>query len=306
MSSYPKIEPDFIQRLVSRALDEDSAIEPRLPSLFEPASASWVDTDWQDMSAQVADEAAEGDAGDNRLETGRHRGEVAPVPTGGDDNLPQTTSPRDVALTAAAPAPELRPIAPGDVDGEAHPSATVTPPHQLVAAARARAAPNVRSMQAKSAKRPAPNLPDVPIRGLRPLVGEERAVARRPSTADPDQPVAAPSLTARRSSFADMDDPANFPVSTGRGGARGALVPSSTAAAQRIAVALPGVPYRPGRNEALIEHADDSAAPTVNVTIGRVEVRALPAATTVKPRNERRGPQPMTLDDYLKQRRGDR
>jgi hypothetical protein len=43
----------------------------------------------------------------------------------------------------------------------------------------------------------------------------------------------------------------------------------------------------------------------VNVTIGRVEVRAVsPPAAAARARSENRAP--MSLDDYLKRRRGDR
>jgi hypothetical protein len=45
---------------------------------------------------------------------------------------------------------------------------------------------------------------------------------------------------------------------------------------------------------------------TVNVTIGRVEVRAVQASTSPAKQTRARGPQPLALDDYLRQRGGAR
>jgi hypothetical protein len=42
-------------------------------------------------------------------------------------------------------------------------------------------------------------------------------------------------------------------------------------------------------------------APTIQVTIGRIEVRATPAATP-RPQAARSAPSVMSLDDYLNQR----
>ena len=49
----------------------------------------------------------------------------------------------------------------------------------------------------------------------------------------------------------------------------------------------------------------EQSVPVINVTIGRVEVRAVqpPAG---KPRSEPSRPKPLSLDDYLKQRGGNR
>lgn len=49
----------------------------------------------------------------------------------------------------------------------------------------------------------------------------------------------------------------------------------------------------------------EQSAPVINVTIGRVEVRAVHAPAG-KPRNEPSRPKPLSLDDYLKQRGGNR
>lgn len=90
-------------------------------------------------------------------------------------------------------------------------------------------------------------------------------------------------------------------------GTDGALVPFSPAAQQRIVVAPPSAPNRPMRDPAPIDQPAAPALPIVNVTIGRLEVRAVPpAAAPAKPRSERGGLQPMTLDEYLRQQQGKR
>jgi hypothetical protein len=71
---------------------------------------------------------------------------------------------------------------------------------------------------------------------------------------------------------------------------------------QRIVVEPATAPHRPA-GEPLPVAADQ--APVINVTIGRVEVRAVPTPSSPAPRRpEARGPRPMTLDEYLKQRGG--
>jgi hypothetical protein len=60
---------------------------------------------------------------------------------------------------------------------------------------------------------------------------------------------------------------------------------------------------RPGPNAAQL--ADPESEPTINITIGRVDVRAVYPQPQPQP-SRRSVPAPMPLDDYLKQRRGGR
>jgi hypothetical protein len=143
---------------------------------------------------------------------------------------------------------------------------------------------------------------DVVIRELHPPAGDVTPFEGRRLITGSDHQQESP-LRAVSHDRSGMDERTNPPVRTDLDDTRGTLVPVSTAAAQRIVIA-PQAPYRPPRDEAPAGQAD--AAPVVNVTIGRLEVRAMPAAATAKPRSERRGAQPMTLDDYFKQRRGER
>jgi len=273
----PKAEPDFLQRLVSRALEDDSAIEPRLPSLFEPPSVSSLDPGaaWQDESAYVAERAVEGRVGDGDVEVGQAK--TGPTPGPGHD-----------VLNAAATAMRVEPMPLAEQPG---------PPQPMPLSSQAAAA-----VRRRSAEHLAPKAVDVVVRELHPPAGDATPFeGRRLITGSDHREESPPRASSRDRS--GRDERANPPVRTDLDDTRGTLVPVSTAAAQRIVVA-PQAPYRPPRDEALAGPAD--AAPVVNVTIGRLEVRAMPAAATAKPRSERRGAQPMTLDDYFKQRRGER
>jgi hypothetical protein len=79
------------------------------------------------------------------------------------------------------------------------------------------------------------------------------------------------------------------------------LVPDGGVTVERIVVTQPGSPRQRPPDDHRDNDLQGSAAPTVNITIGRVEVRAV-AAPPPRPRAEVRAPQPLGLDDYLKRR----
>jgi hypothetical protein len=81
--------------------------------------------------------------------------------------------------------------------------------------------------------------------------------------------------------------------------ARARLVPNGGIAVERIFVTPPGASRQ--RDDRPHNDLQESAVPTVNITIGRVEVRAV-SAPAPKQRAEPRGSQPLGLDDYLKRR----
>jgi hypothetical protein len=80
---------------------------------------------------------------------------------------------------------------------------------------------------------------------------------------------------------------------------------SQVPVAQRVVVEPPTVRHRPEPapfNAAFVTHDPE---PVVNVTIGRIEVRAVPPQPgATRPRSQ--GPTPLSLEDYLKQRGGER
>ena len=89
--------------------------------------------------------------------------------------------------------------------------------------------------------------------------------------------------------------------------ASGVLIPKPAAApvpypSQREA---PGTGSATARDLTSAPPTAEQPAPVINVTIGRVEVRAVQASAG-KPRIEASTPKPLSLDDYLKQRGGNR
>jgi hypothetical protein len=300
----PKAEPDFLQCLVSRALEDDSAIEPRLPSLFEPASVSSLDPGvaWQDEPAYVADQAVEGGVGDGDVEAGQPQAKAGPTPSPGHDVLNAAATPGRAEQIPLAEQPNPRPAAARALDA-APPPQPMPSSSQATAATRRRSSPAARSETAASAELLPPKAVDVVIRELHAPAGDVTPFEGRRLIIDSGHREESPPQAASRDRCG-MDERTNPPERTDLDDMRGTLVPVSTAAALHIVVAPQAAPYRPPPNEAPAGQAD--AAPVVNVTIGRLEVRAMPAAATAKPRSERRGAQPMTLDDYFKQRRGER
>lgn len=302
----PKAEPDFLQRLVSRALEEDSAIEPRLPSLFEPASVSSLDAGvaWQDTPTSVADPAVEIRTNDGEVGAGRPQTKIDPTPRLGHDVLNAAATPWRAEPMSLAKQPDPWPAAARGLDAEPQPQSMPSSP-QRAAAARRRLSPAAWTESAASAEQYPPKVVDVVTRELHPFAGDvPPREGRRPITG-PDHREASPARAASHD-LSGMQERANLRARTDLDDTRGTLVPVSTAAAQRIVVAPQAALYRPPPDEAPVEQADASAAPIVNVTIGRLEVRALPTGAPAKPRSERRGAQPMSLDDYFKQRRGER
>jgi hypothetical protein len=83
----------------------------------------------------------------------------------------------------------------------------------------------------------------------------------------------------------------------------GTLVPSPEPAVRRVVVEAQTTSRRPMPEQARIETLASEATRIVNVTIGRVEVRAVQPAPA--PRGaDAKGPRPMSLGEYLKRRGG--
>jgi hypothetical protein len=85
------------------------------------------------------------------------------------------------------------------------------------------------------------------------------------------------------------------------------LIPAGSALPDPVLSLMP--PASPGRRERRAQsrgQADSPAAPVVNVTIGRVEVRAAPSGPAPAARAAPRPDPPQSLGDYLKRRDGGR
>lgn len=132
--------------------------------------------------------------------------------------------------------------------------------------------------------------------------------AASPARASAAEPAATPSVPARPTASLSPLPPRQVRVAPARQEAArrapvpgGALLPapSPVFATTPAASASPG-PRRTVQAAAHAERAVATTEPVVHVSIGRLEVRAAPAAAA--PPRRREGPRPGSLDDYLRQR----
>jgi hypothetical protein len=240
---------DFIDRLAARAIGGDTALAPRLPSLFEPLSR-----------APLMAMAGEGEA------PARPR-DASPAPAAAPNAVPVPRVPthaRESTEPAAArtvPMPRVPPPAPERVAVDA-PRAPPSPPH-AASPARGKVTDHATAVPtpARATATPSPLSPR-----------QSRVASARPETASTPAPNGA--LL-----------PSPLPVFT----ATSALSTRS----ERTATARTATVRAENR-------AATTSEPVVHVSIGRLEVRAALAVAT--PPRRRDGPQPSSLDDYLRQR----
>ena len=240
---------DFLDRLAARAIGSETALSPRLPSLFEPlqrapimppADAGEVPAHHRDMASAAP---------------------VVPV---------AASSPREPARAA---------------ESMERSAARVVPVDRTAAPAPARAAANLpHEPRPSSPIAPAP-VPSVVERSGTPVAPERQAVGSSP--VQPRQVHVAPARqeTARTPAPGGALLPAPAPVFAAT---RTTPEGSGRTVAARDAAARTG-----GKAAATVE-------PVVHVSIGRLEVRAAPAAAA--PSHRREEPRPSSLDDYLRQR----
>ena len=241
---------DFLDRLAARAIGGETALSPRLPSLFEPL--------------QRAPIMPPADAGEVPA---HHRDMASAAPV--------------VPVAASSPREPAR--AAGSVERSA---ARVVPVDRAAAPAPARAAAN-------SPREPMPSSPMVPApvpsvvveRSGTPVAPERQAIGSSP--VQPRQVHVAPARqeTARTPAPGGALLPAPAPVF--------AAMRTTSAGSGRTVAARAAAARTEGKAAAAVE-------PVVHVSIGRLEVRAAPVAAA--PPRRRDGPQPSSLDDYLRQR----
>ncbi|WP_426688224.1 hypothetical protein [Rhodanobacter ginsengiterrae] len=244
---------DFLDRLAARALGSETALVPRLPSLFEPSQRT-----------SIMPPSDDGEAVPRHRETGS-AATVAPttVPT----RLPQAPVVAMADGSHVAPS-AVEPVAAPPRAVADLPRAAVQP--APIGAAAPTPSPVIgRPVASSTVLRPAEVSAPLPVRSRQTRIAAEPTETVVPS---PQSPPSSGALL-----------PAPTPVF----GAAAAPARSSRSAASRS----PAGPAGAGSS---------SGEPVVHVSIGRLEVRAAPAAAT--PPRRRDGPQPSSLDDYLRQR----
>lgn len=247
---------DFLDRLAARAIGGETAggntaLAPRLPSLFEPLQRAPI--------MPLSD--------DGETSPGHHEA-VSAAPAA--PTIAPMRSPY-APVKATTDAPRVAPVA---VEPEAAPTSTraaASAPRDMMQPSPMAAVPAPSPVIERPVASPTP--PDVlapsPVRPR-----QMRIAVEPPEPVAPSHPPSGILL------------PASTPVF---GAARAANAPgrSNHAAALRTLAA----PAGPG---------NASSEPVVHVSIGRLEVRAGPVPAT--PPRRRDGPQPSSLDDYLRQR----
>jgi hypothetical protein len=256
-------KPDLFERLIDKAFGTNGGIAPRLPSLFEPTA--------QPALGSIIMEEAEHDATTTAT---ADRSDEAPVPTAPSRMIgPDRGPPRDIAGRPAAnePAPAASPVPTifADVPIDADPVDSALP----------RAATSLIAPDAGDTASDAP---------------PPRAVAVAPFA--PPVPASAPIALAQR-----HDSSVQGGEQADEARAAPQLVPDARVTVERVFAAPSRAAHRRQPDDRHAEPSEPQAAPSVNITIGRVEVRAV-SAPAAKPRAESRGRQPLGLDEYLKRR----
>ena len=307
---------DFLGNLVTKSMGKAEEIRPRLPSLFEPPAAQADRGPAAAGPAAVESPPVQLEAAAQAAPPAKPEQELsAPAARPRMPRAPARPSPRHVAQPAGDSADEPTLAAP-------RPAATA---HQATTPAAETASSAPSPAQARQEIRPAPDLEwppgeseysELPIRrGPGPAMlgptseaaaGQPAEPARsmtltlpsthpvppgtpgpplRPAREAPCKEPTAPRRSSRLETGSDgvpaqakarpVPDPAGAPAVV----ARPQVIPASTAGPTPVA----------------------EPAPTVQVTIGRIEVRAMPPLAT-QPKAQRSGPAVMTLDEYLRQR----
>lgn len=281
----------FIDTLVARAMASapPGAVRPMVRSLFEPEAESALAgaPGMEEMSAQTRSEAEQRSAADSSTtrQSAVHSGTGLPHAQRAMQLGAEAERTVHLDRQAALPVP------PAPIEQAQMPAPTLTPTRH--------AQPARPDEEVARSPRPAPG-PGAPANA---------EMAPRPA------PPAIPGKAMPRSDrTAVMGPPApdNSSVSSGKMPSQAAVAAPTSRTASLQPAPLPPppaaprlvIPPAPKRlPEARSERQDHSgnAAPPVHVSIGRIEIRAT-APPRAPVRKESSAPQPLGLDDYLRQR----
>lgn len=263
----------FLSHLAARAAQGAGAVQPRLPALFEPPPASPV---FGDLSTPGRREP-------------RDEERPAESPAAGVPETPRRRAPAPPPAVSLAPRDEPAGTAPPRAERRrsAPPPETAEPEPALFSRPVARPDRTVVAMPRPAAERPAPPAPPAPgPHGVLPAEPPRREQEVRPALTQDVRSATEPSRPSPPAPPSPVTPlPAPAPVLARP--AVTALAPRREPPAQRLEASEP--------------------APVIRVTIGRIEVRAMPPAAAssapAAPAETRRGSGP-SLEDYLQRRSG--
>lgn len=293
---------DYLGNLAAKVLHQTESVQPRLASHFEPLPGTGGAMPGEVFGLEAAreDPFAEETVATPTGMLGRssHRAHVAFSPGDGQQmtrdtgaaasrQTPQTVvQPRSPAVAAQANEQETQPV-------RRAPSPAFEPPQSLPAA-MPDAPPETTPYVARGAWHPSRMEPpefswiDDETGVTRPL-GDREPSAQPTPNHDRQVHVDEPVVTRQGATPRPITTSAPIP-----------LTPAPVVAQPQI------TSFREPPGPVSIEHAMAAdAGPTIRVSIGRVEVRAImpPAPSAPRTKPERRGPT-LSLDEYLQQRHG--
>ena len=332
MNGSPRVSvhaPDFLERQIEKSIGGGSGLRPRLPSLFEPTQEKGINlsTFVRDPESRIAVEA---EIADNRPQTRsvlenlphhdvQDRGSTTISTSTMDKPMPSVTEKFAIhthtsisdmsapmpllasSLGATHRVPEWQSdrkafVAPQSRDiNESHQAVVddVRPQETLIPS----------SMRVIAALRPESS--DFNPSGLldshSPVVAEDNL--RGNDAKEMNQPLLNTAYADR-----DQQEPGKLHErkrDLAKANEANKEAPA-TVLAQRIVIAPLTAPHRPAHASLRIEPVPADPTPVINVTIGRIEIRAHTGPASPTQTKENRGPKSMNLDEYLKQRGGKR
>ena len=317
---------DFLSQLTTRNRQTAPAIRPRLAGLFEPlqpAGSGLFPGTPAARHAMPGEFAREEEwFGPMPASAGTSAPVAAPVAAHGlSEPIPASATPPPALRLTQLPVSSANPVVPTSAAVPAGSPPMAVPPDQSLARPLTHRATDGGPVAPPAPVRAAahstaPAAPEPP-RGAPPAAREHTPAAGLPSRT---QPLAAPPGMAdqRQHTIAPTPNaPDRTPALPARPAAPAGPVPAQpaplTPSTQRIMLppprqailAQPQVrPVTAPTPAPRPREPQREAEPTIQVTIGRVEVRAVPAETPVRP--ARPAPLSLSLEDYLRQRNGGR
>jgi hypothetical protein len=310
---------DFLTRTADKALGTGILIRPRVRSVFEPPPQQQQQQQqqriWIGPGPDWPEEAAA------RVETALSRQPHEPPELAGPNGPPPQGSVPVASVRndgpPVAPAAAEEPLATRrrDTAAGAQPARSV----ESAAATLHDGAAAIRSLrpqqQSAATTKSRPDASSRPVARnnqtstdhLAPAVVATPSPAARPDETAPVPPAATnlgppatPALPPRRAQHTAMEEYRRPHPGFADEPAQAVLVPAADA---RVLFVVSSLPHRAQPEAWRGEQPEAPAAPVVNVTIGRVEVRAASAPAPPGLRAAR-GQQPLSLDEYLKRRSG--
>jgi hypothetical protein len=274
---------DYLSNLTNRSFDlseGEQFVQPRLPSRFESTKEIWQVPVDNASHSPLREESGEEQPASPLSMTGARLSRQAPAVESADDPFTATVKASENAPHLPRSHSETPPTTPGDPRGQVRPAASLLHREKRAGAASVRVAeqssPGTRLAREKSTERSR----SMPLPGLK--AGRAAHAQDRPQEAG----VGAETVDVQ-GRVAPIPDSV---ISSGNEG----RVPGEAVLPRMVETLPHPVPTISPAN----------AEPTIQVTIGRIEIRASASTAPKRDRPRPKAPAAMTLNDYLQRRSG--